>query len=152
MRKVEADEGADGAGVLLDAPEIGGVLSRRSAAIAGAHRVDEDEVGHVEPSIGIVDKLLRCGQKVAVRGGRDDTRAQRSEMQIGGRRARPAVEDEGDRTPRALRAGRQGVGHVEDLGRNGSVAAQQRKRACLRTIIEGFPGNRDRMFGRLRRG
>ena len=55
----EADEIGERLGVLLDAVEIVLVLAVADAAVAGADRIDEDEVGEVEPARIVVGEAGR---------------------------------------------------------------------------------------------
>ena len=47
-RGVKADEFPDRFDVLLDAVELFGLFRRNGAAVPGAHRVDKDQIGHVQ--------------------------------------------------------------------------------------------------------
>ena len=57
-RGIQADEIADRLDVLLEAVEVAGLLAGHGAAEAGADRVDEDQVGHVEKGEFVVHQMI----------------------------------------------------------------------------------------------
>src|SRR5262249_46375590 len=130
------------------------LLTRCFAAVTRSDRIDKDKVGHVEPRVGIVDKLVGRWEDEAVGAGRDDPRTERAEMEIGGCRTRTAVEDEGYGALRALPrrlSGEDRIGNVEDLARDGAANAFQRERARPCLVAERASGHIDRMLGGLHR-
>ena len=83
------------------------------AAEAGLDRIDEHEVGEREPGIRVRhDPGGRRGRRAVLE--RDPPGPQRAEMEIGGRRARPAIEHEGDRARSRLGQVRR-IGDVEQM-------------------------------------
>ena len=95
---------AEGAGVLVDAPERLVLVLAGDAAEARARRVDEDEIAGVEQAVVIVDDVVRRRRRVGVVGGDDASGPERAHVQPHRRRARSAVEQEGDRPLSRARA------------------------------------------------
>jgi hypothetical protein len=60
-------------------------------AVAGAGRIDEHQIGEVEPVVRIVDQLGRGLRHLALGTERHDARTERAEMQIGRAGARPPL-------------------------------------------------------------
>src|SRR3546814_14712986 len=82
-----------------------------------ARRIDEDDVGHVEQGVGIVDDRIGRGAIVdAGAGDRDALRPECPHHQPDGARSGPAVEQEGDRPVRIARFLDIGCGDDRDLG------------------------------------
>src|SRR5258707_7525203 len=102
LRQVAIDEGRDRCQILRHAPvALGGIACR--AAVAGADRIDEDEIAEVQPAVGIAHQLAGSRWYLTIGPEIDDPRSQRTKMEIG--RARPwsAIEDESDRPALARR-------------------------------------------------
>ena len=78
-------------------------------------RVDEDEVGEADPTVGVfLQPCGRCG-KAAIAGGDDGFRPDGREVEVDAGGTGAAVEGEGHRPGGGVRA-LQGVGDVEHLG------------------------------------
>ena len=83
-------------------------------AEAGPDRIDEDEVGEVEPGLRIGHEPGGLRGHDAVAFHRQPPGPERAKVQIGGSGTRSAVHDEGDRARRRIVA-RQGVGDEADI-------------------------------------
>jgi hypothetical protein len=75
-------------------PESRAMRRLVGAAVRGAHRVDEDEVGLREQRAGIVGPLIRRISGGAVAGPLHALRAEAAELLPGGRNSRCAAEEE----------------------------------------------------------
>src|SRR5581483_4205918 len=95
--EIEADELADGCDIALQAPEFLSQLGVCRPAVAGAHGIDKDQVGHIEPGLVVVHQLERRLRHAAVRQHVHAPRAQRSEVQPYRGRSWAAVEGEHQR-------------------------------------------------------
>src|SRR3954453_9793472 len=91
-----ANEDRERLGVAVDRPEppAGTLAARGDPAVAGAGRIDEDEIGKIEPALRVRLQRRRGRHRDAIE--RQPPRADRAETEIGGGRARPAVEHESD--------------------------------------------------------
>ena len=115
---------------------------------AGADRIDHDQVGESEPGLRIV---LQAGGRGIIAGELEDPRPDQTQMQIGRRRARAAVESEGYGTVRSLSV-LGDIGGVIDRSRALARLIEQRERAGGRGIGELAAGNVDAVLGhRVRR-
>ena len=108
-----ANGGGEDADVAIDGQEgsIGVIAGTGRAAVAGAGRVDEHQVGEREPGVGIVDR----GRVLARDDGDgegDAPWADGAEVEEGGSGAGTAVEGERDRAVRSV----MGEGGGDDLG------------------------------------
>ncbi len=112
--QVEADELADGLDVAVEIPELRSQLRLRGPAVAGADRVDEDEIGAIEPRLLVVDQRERRRRHPAVIEHADATGAERAEVKPDRRGAGAAVEGEHQRALRGIGDAVQGVRDVED--------------------------------------
>ena len=113
---------------------VGGVLRLRAllglvlllrlddAAEAGAHRVDEHEVGEREPGRLVLDEPRGHRRQRPVRREVDALRADRTHVQVGRSGSGPAVEDEGHGSVAIALPG--DVRDREDLGRRLLLLAQ----------------------------
>jgi hypothetical protein len=110
---IERDRLGDALGIGVDVVVLGRIVGFHGAAPAGADRVDQHEVGEVEPAVRIVDQL-GAGPVIALRPEIDDPRSDEPEMQKGRCRARSAVEGKGQRP--VLAAVLLHVGGIEDRG------------------------------------
>ena len=128
----------------LDAP-IFLILAVAGAAIAGADRIDEDEIRHVEPCARIVDEPRWRTFDLAVVVGLDHARADAAEMEIGRGRARAAVEDEGDGALGVEGIAR--IGDIEDVGRTLAVAAGEGDGPGFGRVAEQLAVDRDGVMG-----
>jgi hypothetical protein len=114
-------------GVALYAPERAAAVGLDGAAVARADRIDQHEIGEGEPGVRIV--VQPRGRRVAaVDAELGNARPDQAEVQVGGRRARPAVEGEGHRPARAGILG--DIGNVED--RRSALARRVMKRQRAR--------------------
>ena len=97
-----ADHLGDGARILGHAPIVTALRLTDQMREAGAHRIDKDKVGYIEQRIRIIQDRVRRGA-VITRIGRngDPLGAKGAHLQPDGARARPAIEQEGDR-PRCV--------------------------------------------------
>src|SRR5215472_14308992 len=122
-----ANEDRKRIGIAVDRPEAAThvVAARRDAAVARAGRIDEDEIGEVEPGLAVRHELRRRRDGDPVQ--RQPPRSYRAEIKIGRGRARPAIEHEGDRPTRIAAHHK---GNVGDLGdERAIVAVVERDRA-----------------------
>jgi hypothetical protein len=97
-RRVQADELGHPLDVVVDAVELVVVLTLGRAAVAGGHRIDEHDVGEVEPRVGVVDQCVRRRRRPALGFEVHAPRPDRAQVQPDRRRTRPAVEREQDRS------------------------------------------------------
>ncbi len=148
MRK-RADEIGEIFGIVLDAEEIALVLAAARAAIAGAHGIDEYEVGEVEPARIVVDQPGRGALHLTLGRHLDGLGAEGAEMQIGRRRARSAIEHEGDRPLGVARLAR--IGDIEDRGERLAVGVAHGKRPGGGSIMQALAGEVDGVLGARRR-
>ena len=122
--QIEPDELAEAVEIALHAPIVAGLaLFRRLLvalgagfrhdAVAGADRIDEDEVSEGEPGVRVVAQADRRGRPGAVGVEREPARPDPAEMKEYARRPGAAIEQEGERPPPA-RGVIAGVGDVED--------------------------------------
>ena len=115
------------------------------AAVSGADRIDEDEVGHVEPGARIVGERGRRPLQLALGIDLDDARADAAEMEIGRGSAGAAVEYEGERALGILRVAR--IGDIEHVRRRFAACAGQGKRAGFRRVVERHASDLDGVVG-----
>ena len=101
---------------------------RNETAIAGADRIDVDEVGEVEPGLGVGLNVGRRRRRHRIRVDGKAPGPVIAELQPGGRRARSAIEDESDGARRAIRPV-QLVGGVGDVGLRFPLVVEQADRA-----------------------
>src|SRR5688500_7637373 len=101
-RQVETDELRHRAEVFLEPPETWAELLARGSAVAGADRIDEDQVRDVEERVRIVLEGVGRRRRVAIGHEPHALRSPGAQMQPHGRRARAAIEDEADRTRRSI--------------------------------------------------
>ena len=86
--------------VALDRPEAPAQLLAwpREAAVASADRIDEDQVGEVEPGLGVRQDLRGCGGQGRVTRHGQPPGTEGAQVQPGGTRAGATVQDEGHRS------------------------------------------------------
>jgi len=148
-----ADHQRDRVGVAVDRIEP---LARLLAAgdetaVAGADGIDEDQVGKVEPGLGVGHQVRRSGGRHRVGVDGEPPRAGRAELQPGGGRARPAIEQKGHR-PGTWVGAVELVGREGDIGLRLALVVEQRNRAGGGGEVERPAGKRQRMpGGRIRR-
>ena len=140
-----ADEHGERLGVAVDRPEAPATLiaARRNPAVAGAGRIDEHEVGEVEPGLGVGDQPRWLGYgKVRER---QPPRPDGAEVEIGRCGAGAAVEHEGHG---ARHVARDHIGDVGDLGEQRAVVRiVERNRAGGRAEMQRATGQLDRLIG-----
>ena len=102
-RDVEPDEVRGGLNVRFDVVERLRLDAGRGAAVAGADRVHEHQVGEFQPGEFVVHELDGIGQRFSVVGRLHALRAERAEVQPHRGGAGAAVEGEGDRPRGFLR-------------------------------------------------
>ena len=127
------------------------LLGADRAAVAGADRIDEDEVGEVEPGLGIGDdgRRRRRADARAVEG--QTPRAEHAEMQIGRRGAGAAIDRKGD-GPRARLGSVEPVGDEADLRLQPALRVAERQAAGRRREAQGAAGQiEDMLRDRIRR-
>src|SRR5262249_52458220 len=89
---MERDDLGNGLGVRMYSIERLAAVGLGRSAPAGADRIDHDEIGEGEPGRGVVPQ---AGGGRVVTWKLEDARADQAQVQIGGCRARSAVEGEG---------------------------------------------------------
>ena len=111
------DEDGERVDIALHRPELRAhrLVLAVEAAVAGAHRIDEDEVGEVEPGLGVGQQIGRRRRVHDRRRDGEPPWPERAQVQPSRGRPRPAVDDEGDGAPARLRAVDE-VGEVAHLG------------------------------------
>ena len=134
--QVQPDELADAADVLLQAPELLAVGLGLRAAVPGSHRVDEDQVGEVEPGGLVVHERVGGRRQAAVFQHLHPPGAERAQVEPDRRRARAAVERESERTVRGSAVAVGGVGDVEDLALRFTGVRTDRQRAGRSGVTE----------------
>ena len=156
--QVQTDELADGLDVAVEIPELESQLGLRRPAVAGADRVDEDEVGAIEPRLLVVDQRERRRRHPAVVEHADATGPKRAEVQPDRRGAGTAVEREHQRALRGVGDPVQRVHDVEDRRLRLSVVRLDGHAPDGRRVAKGpradvnFMVSDDRwLFGRGRR-
>ncbi len=131
--------------VFFDAPEgflrVRGVAGR--PAVAGAHGVDENQVGEGKPAIGVVREMHRRLGRGAIRLERHDPRSHRGQVKKSGASTWAAIEGEGYG---ADAGALHGVGHVEDLGGKLALGAVHRQGAGGGFVGELLPAECDRVL------
>src|ERR1051326_836926 len=136
--EVETDEFADGFDIAAQAEEFARLVALNGAAVAGAHGIDEDQIGLVEPGVFIVDQLIRRRRHHAVRLHAYALGSDGAEVQPHGSRAGAAVEREGKRTVLGGLAV-QRVGDVEDVRLDlAGVDVFERHHAGRRRVVESL--------------
>ena len=123
------------------------LAGRNEAAIAGPDRIDEDEIGEVEPGLGIGLQIGRSGSNRRISIDRQPPGSGRAELQKGGGSPRPAIEKESDRPRRRIGAV-QPIGRVGDIGLRLALVVEQADRARGRREGERAPGENQRLLGR----
>ena len=96
-RAPQPDQLGDLLHVLAEPVVLAGLPALDRAAVAGRHRVDEDEVAHGEQGLGVVDQRVRRRGRRVHAAHVDASRPEQSHVQPDRGRARTTVEDEGDR-------------------------------------------------------
>jgi len=110
------------------------VRAGQGAAVAGADRIDEDQIGEVDPAVGIGRESRGRGGEAAVPRACHRHRSDRGKMEIDARPARPAVEHEGH-WPGGWIGAFQGIGDVEDFGRGALGIGADRHHPGLRLVV-----------------
>ena len=131
-------------GVAMHAPEGAAAVGLCRPAPAGADRIDQHQIGEGEPGIGVVAEA-DIGAVMAVHAERGDARADQAEIEKSRGGARPAVEHEGQRSPRIVRF--RHVGGIENRGRALARLVEQRECAGGRRIGELAGGRLDAVLG-----
>ncbi len=139
--------------VLLHAEKLFARLVVRDGrpAVAALDGIDEDEVGEVEPGVGVVDHLAGGEGELAAVAVIEHAGSERADLQISRARAGSAVEGDGDRAARFGRAA-EPVGDIEDLCRALALVVGERDRAGGRGIGDVATVEPDRMRGDRVRG
>ena len=141
---VVPDEIADRGRVLFQTVEQGCLLGVLGPTVAGADRVDEHQVGDVQDRTVIVNELGRSlhGQTVIV--DQDPAGAEETQVDIGGRGPRPAVEAEREPPRGQALPGLPRVGDVEDVRLGLARLVHHRQYARGRPVLHFLPGDDDR--------
>ena len=148
-----ADHERDRIGVAIDGVEaLARVLAARDeAAVAGADGIDEDEIGEVEPGLGVRLHLGRGRRRQRFAIERQPPRPGRAELKPCRGRAGPAVEQERHGARRAVGAVEL-VGRIGDVGQRLALVVEHADRAGGRREIERAAGQIERLLrGRIRR-
>ena len=100
------------------------LVRRDEAAVAGTDGIDEDEIGEVEPGVGIGLQIRRGGGHRGVPRDRQPPGSGIAELQIGRGRTGPAIEHEGHRTGGRIGAIKL-VGGISNVGLRFAGAVEQ---------------------------
>ncbi len=100
--QIEPDEFCNRRSITLDAKIFSGQLRLHGAAVASAHRIDEHQVGLVEPGILIVGNGIGRRWHEAFRLHLHDTWSDRAHVQPHRSRARTTIEAEHERPLRMI--------------------------------------------------
>src|SRR5579859_1456043 len=92
--EVGVDELSEGVDVFVNAVKILVLRFADGVAVAGAHGVDEDEVGLVEQALGIVDEFIGRGRSEGAVDGPGAARAESAQVQPHGGGAGAAIIEE----------------------------------------------------------
>ena len=103
------------------------------STVTGADRVDEHQVGEIQPRTRIVGQLRRVGRTVSLHAELEVLGADGAEIQIDGSRARTAIQREGDGPILAFH-GVRGKDHLANL----LVVIVDRQRAYGDRVVERF--------------
>ena len=143
-----ADDFGDGLRVLRHAVIILGVGLADQVREAGARRINEDDVGHVEQRIGIVDDGVGRGAVIlGIAGDRDALRPERTHHQPDGARPGPAVEQKSHRAARIARL--LDIGGGDDRGFGHAILVLENRLADRRRIADLLPAERARKARRV---
>ncbi len=145
--QVHPDELADRLEVSVKRVELAVQLGFRGAGIAGPDRVDEDQIGAIEPGRLIIDQPVRRGGDRRPFGGRHPPRAEGPEVQPDRRRARSAIEAEHQRArfrgPRVIPR----VGDREDPRLHLALGIPDRHQGGGRGVRQRLAFDHDRVMG-----
>ena len=117
------------------------------AAVAGAHGVDENEVGLIEPGVLVVLQLVRGLRHGAIRHQLRAARTHAAHVHPHGSGTRAAVEAEGDRTLRGVSHAIERIGHVEDVRFGLAGGVLERHLLHGRGVVEGLAVDIDGVMG-----
>ena len=127
--------------VALHAVHAARHLDVLGAAVSGAHGVDEDQVGPIEPGILVIFQLVRRRRHATVGQQLGTARPHAAHVHPHGRRTRTAIEAEGERTPGGIGDTVQRVGHIEDMGFGFAGGVLERHLGDGRGVVEGLAVN-----------
>ena len=94
--QVGDDELREGLDVFVDAVKIFFLRFADGVAVAGAHGVDEDEIGFVEEALGVVHELVRSRRREDAVHGQRAARAEGAHVQPHGGGTGATVVEKGD--------------------------------------------------------
>ena len=133
---------------------LGAGIVLQAAREAGPDRIDEHQIGEIEPAIGIVARHRGIGRRIALRPELDALGPDRAEIEEGRGGTRAAVEAERHRAAAGGMAGH-GVGGEDDLPDLLALGIPHRNRADGDIIGDRLAGDHralaDRLVGGERR-
>ena len=156
--QVEPDELAHRLQIALHPPELLAELRLAGAAVARPDRIDEAQVGLVEPGVRVVHQLVGRRGHRAVGAHLDALGAECAQVEPHRGRARAAVEREHHGTRGGARHPIERVGHEEDFGLGLALLVLERQLAGGDRVGERLAGDGDlvvrdhRRLGRVRLG
>lgn len=131
----------------LDAVHAAGHIDVLGAAIARAHRVDEDQVGLIQPGILVVFHLIWRLEHAAVWCQLGTPRAHAAQMDPERCRSRAPIKAEGEWTPRRIFGAVQCVRHVKDMGFGFAGRVLQRHLGDRSRVVQRLSAHVDGVFG-----
>ena len=150
-REVQTNELAERVQIFIEPPEARAQRLRRRSAVAGADGVDEHEVRLVEERVRIVLEAVGRRRSRSVGVELHLLRTERAEVQPDGGRSGAAVEREGDRTRRRVRAVLRVGDVVHPAFDRVRLLVANREHAGRRRVGDRLSANVDRVVRRRRR-
>ena len=149
--QVEPDELAHRLDVPAQSVELLGVLALLRPAVAGADRVNENQVGLVEQGVGVLDQATGGRGRISLVVEPHALGAKTAQMQPDRGGAGASVEAEGDGAGGGVGGILQGIGDVEHLGAGlgALLLGQQREKAGRDLVGQLAARQGDLMGGRL---
>ena len=92
-RGVQSNEIAHRFDVFLEFEKVFGLLAGDRATVTGQHRIDEDQIGHIEQRIRVVGQAIGRRREFALVGHRYAARPERAQVQPHGRRPGPPLNE-----------------------------------------------------------
>ena len=145
-RNVHPDEFADRLDIALHSVHAAGHFHRLCAAVARAHRIDEDQVRIVEPRVLVVLHAVGRLQHAAVGLQHRAARTHAAHVHPHRCRSRPAVEAEGERALGGIGDSVLGVSDVKDVCLRLARRILQRHLCDGGRVVQALAVDVDRVF------